>query len=144
MKPRGRILAVDYGPRRTGLALSDREGTLALPLGIIDARREDPIKAIRRIVEEYGVVRIVLGLPLTERGEPGPATERVLAFKARLEQEVPVPIDLMDERWTTVEAEERLKAAGYRHLKRTGKTDAVAAQILLEAYLARQTSEAEP
>ena len=143
MKPRGRILAVDYGPRWTGLALSDREGTVDLPLRVIDARREDPVQAIRRVVEEYGVARIVLGLPLNEHGEPGPAAERVLAFKARLEQQVTVPIDLIDERWTTIEAEERLKAAGYRHLKRTGKTDAVAAQVLLEAYLARQTREAE-
>ena len=139
MKPR-RILALDYGPRRTGVAVSDREGTVALPLGVIDARREDPLSALRRIVAEYEVGKIVLGLPLTEAGEMGEAAQRVLAFKERLEAELRVPVELVDERWTTLEAEGRLKAAGYRHLKRTGKTDAVAAQILLETYLARRKS----
>ncbi len=143
MKP-GRILALDYGPRWTGLAISDREGTVALPLRVVDARRENLLETIRRVVEEYGIQRIVLGLPLTEKGEAGEAAQRVLAFKEQLEQALGLPVDLVDERWTTLEAEARLKTAGYRHLKRTGKTDAVAAQILLEAYLARRSRFQRP
>ncbi len=123
-----RILALDHGEARCGVAVSDISGTLATPLGAVprpDTRRGRA--EIVRLAREREVERVVVGLPLSLAGHEGPQAERARAFAAGLEAEAGLPVDLQDERLTTRQAE------------RTGgraDADSRAAAILLEAYLA--------
>ena len=135
-----RVLALDYGRARAGCAMSDPTGTLATPLSVVDrppTRRG--LAAIRRLVEDRGVERVVVGLPLTLAGHEGPQASETRAFAERLAHVVAVPVELHDERLTT-----RLAA-------RTGgetaaAEDSRAAAHLLESFLARSgaPSEREP
>jgi putative Holliday junction resolvase len=123
-----RILALDHGSARCGCALSDPSGTLATPLPAIerpDTRRG--LAAIARLVEERGAERVIVGLPLTLRGEEGEQAARARTFAERLGRRVSVPVELHDERLTTRLAE-----------RTGGETDADsrAAAHLLESYLA--------
>ncbi len=124
-----RVMALDHGPARCGVAVSDRSGTLATPLAAVarpDTRRGRA--EIVRLAREREVERVVVGLPLSLAGHEGAQAERARAFAAALEADAGVPVDLEDERLTTREAE------------RTGgraDADSRAAAILLEAYLAR-------
>ena len=123
-----RVLALDHGSARCGCALSDPSGTLATPLPAIerpDTRRG--LAAIVRLVEEHGAERVIVGLPLTLRGEEGDQAGRARRFAERLGRRVSVPVELHDERLTTRLAE-----------RTGGETDADsrAAAHLLESYLA--------
>jgi putative Holliday junction resolvase len=123
-----RVLALDHGSARCGCALSDPSGTLATPLPAIerpDTRRG--LAAIVRLVEEHGAERVIVGLPLTLRGEEGEQAGRARRFAERLGRRVSVPVELHDERLTTRLAE-----------RTGGETDADsrAAAHLLESYLA--------
>jgi putative holliday junction resolvase len=123
-----RVLALDHGSARCGCALSDPSGTLATPLPAIerpDTRRG--LAAVARLVEEHGAERVIVGLPLTLRGEEGEQAERARTFAERLGRRVSVPVELHDERLTT------------RLAERTGgnaDADSRAAAHLLESYLA--------
>jgi putative Holliday junction resolvase len=123
-----RILALDFGDARCGCALSDPTGTLATPIGAVE--RPGTRKGLLRLAQiahEYGVERIVVGLPLTLAGEEGQQARVSREFAASLAELVPVPVDMHDERLTTRQAE------------RTGggaDADSRAAAHLLEAYLA--------
>ena len=122
------VLALDHGSARCGCALSDPSGTLATPLPAIerpDTRRG--LAAIVRLVEERGAERVIVGLPLTLRGEEGEQAGRARRFAERLGRRVSVPVELHDERLTTRLAE-----------RTGGETDADsrAAAHLLESYLA--------
>ncbi len=132
-----RTLALDYGERRIGIAMSDPGGTLAQPLETVDARRTDPLLRIRQLVEENGVTRIVVGLPIHMDGHEGPEAEAARAFGSAVEAETSVPVHFLDERWTTVEADRTLEAAGVRSRSRKGKRDRIAATILLQTFLER-------
>jgi putative Holliday junction resolvase len=128
-----RILALDHGSARCGCAISDPSGTLASPLPAID--RPDSKKglaAIARTVEEHGVELVLVGLPLTLRGEEGQQAAAARTFAERLERRVNVPVELHDERLTTRLAE---RAGG------TENADSRAAAHLLESYLARVSAE---
>jgi putative holliday junction resolvase len=123
-----RVLALDHGSARCGCALSDPSGTLATPLPAIerpDTRRG--LAAIVRLVEDHGAERVIVGLPLTLRGEEGEQAGRARRFAERLGRRVSVPVELHDERLTTRLAE-----------RTGGETDADsrAAAHLLESYLA--------
>jgi putative pre-16S rRNA nuclease len=123
-----RILALDHGSARCGCAVSDPSGTLATPLAVVE--RPDSRKglaALAGLVEEHGAERVVVGLPLTMRGEHGQQAEAARAFAERLERRVNVPVELYDERLTTRLAE---RAGG------EGEEDSRAAAHLLESYLA--------
>ena len=123
-----RILALDYGEARCGCAVSDATGAIATPLPPVErpgTRRG--IWHLARLVRELGADRVVVGLPLTLRGEEGSQAARTRAFAERLAREVPVPVDLQDERLTTRQAE---RAGG------TANADSRAAAHLLESYLA--------
>lgn len=123
-----RILALDHGEARCGVALSDPSGTLATPLEAVarpDSRRGRG--AIARVVREREVERVLVGLPLTLAGEEGAQAERARAFARALEHELAVPVELRDERLTTRQAER----SGGR-----ADADSRAAAILLEAHLA--------
>ena len=130
-----RVLALDHGAARCGVAISDPTGTLATPLATVerpDSRRG--LAALASIADERGVERVVVGLPLTLRGEEGAQAGEARAFATRLAARFTAPVELFDERLTT------------RQAVRTGGTadlDSRAAAHLLEAYLARPSPARE-
>ena len=137
-----RLLAVDLGSKRVGLAIS--QGTLALPLRTL-ARGSDraTVAAIARVAREEGATALVVGEPLRLDGSRGDAAERARAFAAQLERHAGLPCTLVDERLTSVAAEERLRAAGVDPRRHPERVDQVAAQILLEEALERRPTAAE-
>jgi putative Holliday junction resolvase len=138
-----RILALDYGTKRIGVALSDELGWTAQPLETIDRRSLDrDIAHIAALVRSHEVARVVLGLPLQLDGRQGPAIEAMREFAAKLEAGLPVPLVLWDERLTTKAAEDLLIAAVVSRKKRKGAVDRIAAAILLQSYLAAQSPDA--
>jgi len=136
-----RILGIDLGTRRIGLALSDPEATIAYPLQILERQgRKRDLAALARLVDEHAVERIVVGLPIHMDGRRGPEAEAAESFAAALQRATNLSVDLIDERWTTLEAERSLREAGLsgkRGRKRKQHVDAVAASILLRCYLDR-------
>ncbi len=128
-----RVLGIDFGERRIGLAISDAEGRWALPLAVFE-RGTDRRAAYRiaDLAKREGVRLLVLGEPLGLDGEAGEAALRVRRFGRRLRRVTGLPIRWIDEALTTVEASERLRTAG---LDRRDRRDAVAAQILLQEAL---------
>lgn len=139
--PAGRILALDLGSRRIGLALSERD--IALPEGVLV--RQGPAKdleALRRLVEARGVTGIVVGLPVHMNGRKGPEALAAEAFARALGEATGLPVDLLDERWTSLEAERALRDTGHTARSARGRIDAVAASLLLRAYLDRRRAGA--
>lgn len=138
-----RVLGLDLGRRRIGLAISQPAGGLALPLATLERRgREADLRALRQIVHERAVERIVVGLPIHLNGRVGPEAEEAQAFASLLAEATGLPVDTLDERWTTVEAERALRTTGRRRRDRRKVVDSVAATILLRTYLARLESAA--
>ena len=132
-----RILALDYGTVRIGVALSDELGWTAQPLETINRRTLDrDIAHIASLVGTHEVGQVLLGFPIQLDGREGPAIQAMREFQARLEQGVPVPVILWDERLTTKAAEDLLIAADVSRKKRKGVVDRIAASILLQSYLA--------
>ena len=132
-----RILALDYGTKRIGVALSDELGWTAQPLETIERRTLDrDIAYIASLVSRHEVARVVLGLPLQLDGREGPAIQAMREFTAKLETAISVPLVHWDERMTTKAAEDLLIAADVSRKKRKGAVDRVAAAILLQSYLA--------
>ena len=122
-----RILALDYGAVRTGVAVSDATGTIARPLGVVErAATPDGLARIREIVGEHAAERVVVGLPLTLRGERGSQAEVTEEFVRALQEALDVPVETYDERFTTAIAARDAGAAA---------EDARAAAHLLESYL---------
>jgi putative Holliday junction resolvase len=131
-----RILGIDFGEKRMGLAVSDPEGRIAVPLSTV--RRTSDTQAIRQIIDialEQGVEHFVVGEPLNLDGSRGPAAARAGSFARKLAVESGLPVELTDETLTSVEAEERLRQAGIDPRRHPEKIDATAAQILLQQYL---------
>ncbi|WP_457601349.1 Holliday junction resolvase RuvX [Hydrogenivirga sp.] len=128
-----KVIAIDYGLKRVGLAVGDTELGLAVPKAVLknDARLID---RIREVVEETGAEKVVVGLPLTPSGREGERARLVKEFVERLREDLRhVDIELWDERYTTLAAQDRL-----RHLnpkKRKQLLDSVSAQLILEEYL---------
>ena len=128
------ILGLDVGEKRIGVALA--EGLLVIPLTVIDRRVEETdMELIIALVEEYRAERIVVGLPRLMNGDIGTQAEEVLSFSGALAEHVDIPVDTWDERLSTVTAERLLIDTGMRRKKRKGKIDAMAAAIILQAYL---------
>jgi len=127
-------LGVDWGASRIGLAVSDDTGTLASPYKVVD-NDDRAVTAIVNAASVTGAEEIVVGYPLTLTGEEGPAAERVHAFAEELQRRVAVPIKLVDERFTTKAAEEKLRAAGASPHKIKKTADAAAAALILQTYL---------
>lgn len=134
-----RVLALDLGERRIGLALSDPTGTIAQGLDVIDRKTGANVLAeIRRRIEALGVERIVVGLPLRMDGTEGAEAEKVRRFVARLQTRVGIPVDVQDERLSSAEAEQLMIAGDASRARRRRSRDAVAAALILQTYLARQ------
>jgi putative holliday junction resolvase len=123
-----RVVALDYGRARTGVAVSDATGTLARPVGVVERVRSQAGRAkLVAMIRELAAERVVVGLPLTMRGERGRQAGETLTFVDELRAACPVPVDIYDERLTTAMA-----------VRLTGRDDdAVAAAHLLEGYLQR-------
>jgi len=131
-----RILAIDHGTRRMGIAISDELKTIAQPLEFIPA---DPFAAfvtrLQQIIVEKPVELILVGMPRNMDGTYGPAAEKVKQFIAALQQQINVPIRTWDERLTTAQANRFLIAADVRRRDRKQRVDQTAAAILLQSYL---------
>jgi putative Holliday junction resolvase len=139
-----RILAVDWGERRIGLAVSDPEGILATPLGTLEPRGvEDALERVAATAREEEVAAVVVGLPLLLSGERGTAARSAEAFAAGLAARLEVPVDTYDERLTSALSQRRLREAGVRARGRKGVVDAGAAVALLESYLQRLRTRRE-
>ena len=133
-----RILAVDWGERRIGLAVSDDLGILATGLPTLEIRGE--AEAVARVADTIRTVEadsVVVGLPLTLKGERGEAARAVERFADALRRETPVAVSLYDERLTSAMAERRMHELGERSRGRKGRVDQGAAVALLEGWLAK-------
>lgn len=133
---RGRVLALDLGKRRIGLALSDELGITAQGLETLERTRiREDLARLGEIVRERGVTVILLGNPLHMSGREGRQSEYVREFGARLEERTGVAVKYWDERLTTVEAQRVLRSSGISIEKRARAVDRLSAVILLESYL---------
>jgi putative holliday junction resolvase len=131
-----RILAVDYGEKRVGLAISDPSGEIALSLRTVEVRGEaDVIAGIRQAIADTDADRIVVGLPVNMNGTLGPMAAKVTAFSERLAAATGLPVETSDERLSTSAAERSLLEGDLSRQKRRGLRDKVAAQIILQGYL---------
>ena len=135
----GRVLAVDPGSRRVGLALSDEGRRLASPLRTLDAEpRETLAERLAGVAREVGAVEVVVGLPSNLDGSAGAAAQGARALAAELKKATRLPVALQDERLSTVAAERHLVGQGVRRDRRKGLVDQLAAALVLETYLARR------
>ena len=131
-----RIMAIDYGDARTGVAVSDPTGVLAGQTFLIKSRKADVVLAeLVALVQKQGAEELVMGYPRNMDGTVGPRAEKYAAFAKRLEEAAGMPVVLWDERRTTVEAHNILHASGKRMKEHKKTVDAVAATLILEGYL---------
>lgn len=139
-----RVLGIDFGERRVGLALSDPSATIATPLPTIVRRagKRPPVAAIVEIIQQNDVGRAVIGLPLDLSGEETEWTAQVRDFARKLSERAGIPIDFLDERLTSVQAERAVRSIGLKRSEREqkGRIDAAAAVLLLQTFLDRKTS----
>jgi putative Holliday junction resolvase len=131
-----RVLAVDWGERRVGVALSDLSGSLASPLPTIYTSSEaETVRAVIEIVTREEVIEVVVGLPLNMDGSRGEAAESAQSLADRLKQETGVPVVMWDERLTSAQARRLSNEVGARIGRRKDLVDARAAELLLQSYL---------
>jgi len=134
-----RYLAIDYGDKRTGLAICDSAETIASPLAVIEGQK-DLLKRITDIVRSENVEAIVLGLPLNMDNSKGSQAERVTRFAEQLKAHLKIPIHFQDERLTSFAAEGKLAPAEFTRKKNKKRLDAVAAAEILEAFLQQKNA----
>lgn len=136
MRPRTRLLGVDYGTVRIGLAITDTDRIIASPLEIRDRQGPDKDAVFfRSLIEREQIGGLVVGLPLHTTGREGIKAEEARAFGAWLVGVTGLPVVFADERFSTAFAESALWAAGLTHKKRKARRDAVAAQVMLQAFI---------
>ena len=136
---RGRLLAVDYGERRIGLAISDPSGTIASPAGAIVRRagKRPPVAEIIRRAEALEARGFVVGLPLDGDGNETPRSQEARVVADTLNKRTGLPVELIDERYTTAAALRAVREMGGKTHGRKGDVDALAATVLLQHALAR-------
>ena len=158
MSSRGSILGVDYGRKRIGLAIADAAMRISQPLSTLERiNRNEDMRRLRELAREHGVLQIVVGLPLNLDGTRGEMAEEATRFAQRVRKQIGVPVELVDERLTSWEAERLLEEAHGRFMheeKRSGgrkpsppqakmSVDAVAATVILKEFLDRQNKTTE-
>lgn len=144
MRNEKRILAVDYGRRRVGLAVSDELGLAARGLPTVRAEsRRSAIDSVAQAAADVGAVEFLVGLPLNMDGSKGPMAEAAASFAAALKRTTGLPVRLWDERLTTVAARRTMRETGLRDRNKEGALDRMAAVLLLNNYLQARDS-AEP
>ena len=132
-----RVLAIDYGDARTGIAVSDASGMIVGQTAVIHSRNaKKTAQEIALLLRKTGAERLVMGFPRNMDGTEGPRAALYKEFAALVEQECSMPVILWDERRTTVEAHNILSDCNYHGKKRKNTVDAVAASLILEGYLA--------
>jgi putative holliday junction resolvase len=139
-----RWLSLDVGEKRVGVAVCDETHTLARPLLTIKrASKKEDFARLDAICREHQIEKIIVGLPKTLRNEEGPQARRVRRYAAELQAALNLPIDFWDERFSSVDAEERLAAAS-RKVRAKGNIDSAAAAIILQEYLDALTDNQQP
>ncbi len=132
-------MAIDYGSKRLGVAVSDISGTLAQPVMVVKrARSKQDMVILKKLVKEYDVHKIVVGYPLTLAGTEGPQSAVVERFIKRLKETLNLPIVKHDERLSSKEAQAWLAQLGIRGQKAKSKVDKVAATLFLQSYLDKE------
>lgn len=140
----GRVMALDLGEKRIGVALSDETRLIAASYGVIQRRsRQEDFSRFGQIASEKGVDLIVLGLPVTLGGQEGEKAAWTRDYGAALAQHLQLPVEFWDEALTTVEAEASLRARGIKGKKAKKRVDAVAAAFILQNYLDAHRKEAD-
>ncbi len=153
------VMGIDYGRKRIGLAVADEIGGMPRPLATIERKnRRDDMRRLREVVREHGVKHIVVGHPLRLDGTHGEMAVEVERFAERLRRQVGVPVELMDERLTSWEAEQVLeekkeftqrtqrphRGSARKRRETTKSVDAVAAAVILREYLERRKTQEQP
>jgi len=132
----GRILAIDYGSRRMGLAVSDGLGITAQGIETLERRnKRSDFARLERVLREYQVIEIVLGNPLRMSGEEGTQSQKVAEFAEELRRRFELPVHLWDERLTSSEANRLLREAEVSLHRRTQAVDRMAATLILQSFL---------
>jgi putative Holliday junction resolvase len=140
-----RLLGLDLGEKRIGVALSDLEGMLARPLEVIQRRsRVEDFTAIGLLIEAWDVERVVVGLPLTAEGLVGPQARRVKRYTRELARTVAVPIEFVDESFSTADALVKMREAGRSRRTQRDQVDAAAAAVILQSYLDHHRGSSKP
>ncbi|MFM8653554.1 MAG: Holliday junction resolvase RuvX [Verrucomicrobiota bacterium] len=133
-----RILGIDFGTRRIGLALSDPTGTLASPLPFLEnTSLKEVVAKFQELVESYGVKTIVIGLPRNMDGSYGPSAQKVRDFITQIQPHIPAEIISQDERLTTVQASRDLSQMGLTQKELRKKVDSSSAALILQQFLDR-------
>lgn len=132
-----RILGLDIGDKRIGIALSDELKLTAQALEVVDRQEGRELEYLRSLVARYRIGRVVVGLPRNMNGSLGPQAEKVMAYARELERSLPVPVVLWDERLTTAAAEKVLIKGDTSRRRRKKVIDKVAAAFMLQSYLDR-------
>jgi putative Holliday junction resolvase len=136
----GRVLALDVGEKRTGVAMSDETQTLARPFITLNraSKKEDFAKIIK-LCREHAIEKVVIGLPKTLRGEEGRQAQHVRRYAAELQAALDLPIEFWDERYSSVDAQDRLASSSRKRARSLrsakGDIDSAAAAIILQEYL---------
>lgn len=134
-----RVMAIDYGDARTGVAISDAMGLLAGFTTVIHSRKSEVVmEELAKIIAEHGVDELVMGFPRNMDGTEGPRADLYREFAARVEERCSMTVNLWDERRTTIEAHQILHAGGKKMRDHRKNVDAVAATLILEGYLTRK------
>ncbi|MEP6494416.1 MAG: Holliday junction resolvase RuvX [bacterium] len=136
---RGRLLGVDYGERRVGLAISDPTGTIASPAGVILRRagKRPPVAELVRRAGSLEARGVVMGLPLDGNGDETPRSTEARAVAAELSKRTGLPVEFIDERYSTATALRAIREMGGKTRERKGDVDALAATVLLQRALHR-------
>lgn len=130
-----RILAIDYGRRRIGLAVSDELGIMAVPVAALERKnRQEDIRRLREVARKYKITLVIIGSPLHLAGHAGEMAQEAARFASRIKKELGLPVELRDERLTSWEAEQTLKDNSGRKSRKM-HLDSVAAAILLRDFL---------
>jgi len=137
-----RIMGLDVGDRRIGVAVSDPLGLTAQPvMTLVRTNRRQDLKSLQRLIRKYACAEIVVGNPLYMSGDQSPQAAKAQAFAQMLREETSLPVHLWDERLTTTEAHRHLHAAGRAGSEHKAVVDQVAAVLILEGYLAAEKLE---
>ena len=131
----GRVLGLDLGDARIGVAISDDERRVAVPLGTVRTGPPNDVRAIAELARAHDVTQVVVGHPLLLSGQPGERADHAERFAEALRAVLELPVVLHDERLSTVEAERALRAAGVSGKDRRGAVDRSAATVILQAWL---------
>jgi putative holliday junction resolvase len=131
-----RIMGIDYGTKRIGVAVSDPQCSMAHPLDVVPVREDGShMEALKKIVREYQVEKIVVGIPYNMEGDVGVSAQKVMLWASELGQALGLPVELWDERLTTSEAHELLIHLKVKGPRRKAIVDKIAASIILKSYL---------